>query len=106
MRAESHRLRAKAFGQHHTVHVVRERRRGALREVVLRRFASQNFLELLPGHALGDGIDNTETVIRPQHGRVLRQRALWPDHLLSAPTADTVLRADPDSAIRGWRIHE
>ena len=101
--AKGHCLGAQGPGQHRSVHIVGQRRRCALGDVILGCLFAQDLFEFVPGHALGDGVHNVHRVIGLQHRCQLGQRALGPYHLFTATATDTVLRANPDAAIgRRW----
>ena len=63
----------RALGQEDAVHVVAQRRRRHLGQVVLRALLLEQLLELGPAHARGDAVDDLDGVFGHQQGGQLRQ---------------------------------
>jgi len=96
------RARGSWPGRHRTCRC--QRRRRHLREIVPAAAIPHERLELWPRHALGDGVDNLDRVVRASKAASWASTHLRPDHILAAVASDPVLRADPDAAVGGWRL--
>jgi hypothetical protein len=105
VRAKGQRDCAARFRQESAVHIVLQRGRGHLGDVVARAFLIEQPLELGPRHAFGYRIDHFDAEIGEQR-RHLRQVHLRPDHALARAPPHPVLAANPDAAIGRGRIDE
>ena len=106
MGAEGNGLGPARSGQEATVHVVFKSGRCDLGQIVLRLILIDELAELRPAHSLGIRVDHLDLVHGMEQGGHLSQGDLRPDHVLSRTPPHTMLRANPQPAVRGGGVHQ
>ena len=104
MRPHGHCDGAQRLGQECAVHVILERGRRHLCQVVARAFRLKQFLECGPVDALRHAVHNLHCVLGHQDGGHLSHFHLRPNHVLAAAPPHAVLAANPHCAVGRGRV--